>query len=155
MDSKSREAFRTLRGFVAGEANEELLYFHLSATLRIHGDGVPFDEISRLLGVEPTHSHRKGEQRRQDSVPYREDAWHLRAPLSETEPLQLHLDALWQIVEPQVAYLKALKEQFWVDVFCGYRSNCDIAGFEISHQCLRLFTALEIPFGVSVIVTPD
>ena len=38
------------------------------------------------------------------------------------------------------------------DVFCGYRSNCDHAGFEVSHQCLELFRSLEVPFGVSVIV---
>jgi hypothetical protein len=42
--------------------------------------------------------------------------------------------------------------RFKVDVFCGYRSNCDHAGFEVSHKCLELFVALEVPFGLSVIV---
>jgi len=44
-----------------------------------------------------------------------------------------------------VEYLKALKQR-------GYRSNSDTAVFEVSHKCLRLFTALEVPFGVSVII---
>ena len=48
--------------------------------------------------------------------------------------------------------LNALKHRFKVDVFCAYRSNCDHAGFEVSHKCLELFTALEVPFGASVIV---
>lgn len=40
-----------------------------------------------------------------------------------------------------------------VDVFCGYRSNCDMAGFDVDYKCLELFTALEVPFSVSVIIT--
>ena len=55
-------------------------------------------------------------------------------------------------MRPEVDYLKSLKQRFKVDVFCGYRSNCDHAGFEVSHKCLELFTALEVPFGVSVII---
>ena len=62
-------------------------------------------------------------------------------------------ELLWQVVKPNLDFLKALKNRFKVDVFCGYRSNCDYAGFEVSHQCLELFTALEVPFGVSVIIT--
>ena len=63
-----------------------------------------------------------------------------------------HIEALWQIVRPEIDYLKALKQRFKVDVFCGYRSNCDHAGFEVSHKSLELFTELEVPFGVSAIV---
>ncbi len=59
---------------------------------------------------------------------------------------------LWQVVRPQIEYIKSLKQRFKVDVFCGYRSNCDTAGFQVSHTCLELFTAMEVPFGVSVIV---
>jgi hypothetical protein len=38
-----------------------------------------------------------------------------------------------------------------VDVFCGYRSNSQIAGFAVEHHALKLFLALEVPFGVSII----
>lgn len=72
--------------------------------------------------------------------------------LPETEALERHIEALWAVVRPYVEYLKALKQRFKVDVFCGYRSNCDTAGFEVSHKCLELFTALEVPFGVSVVI---
>lgn len=151
-ESEKHKMFRTLRGFLSGEESDEVNYFRFSATLRIHGDGVPFDEISRRLGVQPTNVHRKSEQRGSRSPAYRDDAWHFQPPLPETEPLERHIEALWQIVRPHVEYLKALKQRFKVDVFCGYRSNCDTAGFEVSHRCLQLFTALEVPFGVSVVV---
>jgi hypothetical protein len=151
--------FRTLRGFLNGEEPDEANYFCFSATLRIHGDNVPFEEVSERLGVQPTHVHRKGEHRpgeRRRAPPspgYRDDAWHYQASLPEPEPLERHIEALWHVVRPHTDYLKALKHRFKVDVFCGYRSNCDHAGFEVSHRCLELFTVLEVPFGVSVIVS--
>jgi hypothetical protein len=151
-DHDQPKTFRTLRGFLNGEEPDEANYFHFSATLRVHGNDVPFEEISQRLGVQPTHLHRKGEQRGPRSPGYRDDAWHFEPALPETEPLERHLEALWLVVRPAVDYLRGLKHRFKLDVFCGYRSNCDTAGFEVSHKCLELFTALEVPFGVSVIV---
>jgi hypothetical protein len=151
-DSDQPKMFRTLRGFLNGEEPDEKNYFRFSATLRIHGDDLPFDEITERLGVQPTRLHRNGDRRGPRSPGYRDDAWQFQPSLPETEPLERHIEALWRVVLPHVEYLKALKERFKVDVFCGYRSNCDHAGFQVSHRCLELFTALEVPFGVSVIV---
>jgi hypothetical protein len=151
-DSDEPRMFRTLRGFLHGEEPDEANYFCFSASLRIFGEDVPFEEIGQRLGVRPTHFHRKGERRGPRSPGYREDAWTFQPLLPETEPLERHIEALWQVVRPHVEYLKALKQRFTVDVFCGYRSNCDHAGFAVSHRCLELFTALEVPFGVSVII---
>ena len=151
-DKNEPKMFRTLRGFLNGEEPDEANYFRFSATLRIHGDDIPFEEISQRLGVQPTHLHRKGERRGPRSPGYRDDAWHFEPSLPETEPLERHIEELWHVVRPAVDYLKSLKQRFIVNVFCGYRSNCDTAGFEVSHKCLELFMALEVPFGVSVIV---
>lgn len=145
--------FRTLKGFPKGEEPDAESYFHFSATLRIHGENVPFDEISNRLGVHPTHVHRKGDRRSKSYEGYSDDAWHFAPSLSKTEPLEKHIEALWQVVKPEAAYIRALKQKFKVDVFCGYRSNSDTAGFEVSHKCLELFTTLEVSFGVSVIIT--
>jgi hypothetical protein len=151
-DADEPKLFRTLRGFLKGEEPNEENYFRFSATLRIYGDNVPFEEISQRLGVQPTHFHRKGERRGPRSPEFRDDAWHYEPPLPDTDPLEDHIDALWQVVRPAVDFLKTLKERFRIDVFCGYRSNCDTAGFQVSHKCLELFTTLEVPFGVSVVI---
>ncbi len=150
--SDNPEFFRTLRGFLAGEEPDEPNYFCFSASLRIHGVGVPFEEITRTIGVEPTHQHKKGERIGRGDAVYRDDAWHLESQLPDDEPLERHILEIWQVVRNHVDYLKGLKKQFKVDLFCGYRSNCDTAGFEVSHECLEIFIALEIPFGVSVII---
>ena len=77
------------------------------------------------------------------------------APVEEESPLEEHILALWEAVRPHIDYLKSLKRTLNVDVFCGYRSNSQTAGFQVGHECLELFTRLEVPFGVSVIVIPD
>jgi Domain of unknown function (DUF4279) len=128
-------------------------YFHFGATLRIFGDIGDLDAVTAQLGVAPTHTHRRGERRRPTSaICYEHDMWSYSAPVPEDRPLQVHLEALWRVVRPHVPYLKRLKERMTVDVFCGYRSNSHSAGFEVDHRALVIFTELEVPFGVSVVI---
>jgi hypothetical protein len=152
-DHSNPKVFRTLKGAMSGEeAADQPTYCAFMASLRIHGDTLPFDEISGRLGVRPTMMHRRGERRSSKSSVYLDDAWHFQPDLPESAPLEQHINALWQIVKPHVEYLKSLKQRFKVDVFCGYRSNCDHAGIEVPHTSLELFTALEVPFGLSIII---
>lgn len=148
-------AYRTLQGALRGHESDEPIYFAYKASLRIHGEGVPLDELTARLGVTPTTARRAGERRRPTSVAYRDDAWQYSPPLPEEAPLAEHIDALWRVVEPHVEYLRLLKQRFRVDVFCGYRSNCDHAGVEVPASSLALFTALDVPFGLSIIVLTD
>src|ERR1700736_360983 len=84
---------------------------------------------------------------------YRQDMWSYSPPVEKSEPLHRHIDALWLKLKPHKLYLLGLKKSLNVDVFVGYRSNCDNAGIEVPHTSLEIFTELEIPFGVSIIVT--
>ena len=133
--------------------NEAPVIRRFSATLRISGDGLDTDEISRTLGLTPTHAHRKGEQRKPHSKTWPKDAWHYKAPVDSERPLDEHIMAIWNAIRPHVPYLRDLKRKFKVDFFCGYRSNSSTAGFEVDYRCLGLFAELEMPFGVSVIIS--
>jgi hypothetical protein len=42
------------------EVSEPVYFFRFSARLRIFGDGLDFEEISRTLGLTPTHTHQTG-----------------------------------------------------------------------------------------------
>jgi hypothetical protein len=152
-DQPSRRAFRTLRGFIRREEPDETTYFAYCASLRIHGQNLPFEVITARLGLNPTHSHRKGERRGPNSPGYRDDAWHFQPALPKDAPLAQHIEVLWAALKPQVNYLKSLKLEYAVDVFCGYRTNHDHAGIEVPHTALEMFTALEVPFGISIITT--
>jgi hypothetical protein len=146
------EAFRTLRGFVQGSEPDEPTYFGYSATLRIFGESLNFDEINRTLGLSPTSSHRKGDRKGPHSPPSKHDMWMLSPDLPEERPLAEHIDALWAAIRHAEAYLRQLKSIATVDVFLGYRSNVDTAGVEIPHASLDMFVRLEIPVGLSIII---
>jgi hypothetical protein len=146
------ERFRTLRGFLRGDEPNEETYFAYSATLRIFGDIPDLDEITRHLGVGPTSAHRKGDRRVPVSPPYKHDMWSYMVPVNRTEPLHVHIDALWSTFRDRKQYLLQLKRDLKVDVFLGYRSNCDNAGVEVRHESLEIFTELQVPFGLSIIV---
>ena len=138
---------------IAKLEEETEYWFKYSARLRIFGDIGDLDAITAELGVRATHSHRRGEKRLPTSIVcYEHDMWSFTAPVPEERPLDVHLEVLWRVVRPHVAYLKGLKERLTVDVFCGNRTNCGSAGFEVDHRALVIFTELEVPFGVSVFI---
>ncbi len=151
--SSMEKRFRSLRGFLRGSEREEETYFSYSATLRIFGDIADMEQISKGLGLAPTDSHRKGERRERRTAPYRHDMWSYSPAVEKSDPLHKHIDALWRVLKPKKRYLLQLKKSLTVDVFLGYRTNCDTAGIEVPHTSLEMFTELEIPFGVSIIVT--
>jgi len=152
-EAGDNKSFRTLRGSLSGEEPHEANYFAYSASLRISGSIPDLDEITRRLGVTPTSAHRRGDRRKPNSQPYEHDMWSYTAPVKETEPLHVHIDTLWNTFRARKPYLLQLKHDLTVDVFLGYRSNCDHAGVEVPHQSLEMFRELQVPFGLSIIVT--
>jgi Domain of unknown function (DUF4279) len=130
---------------------DEPVFRRFRASLRISGDGLGMDEISRTLGLTPTHTHRKGEPHGNGSRS--QSIWIFEPAIDRTRPLDEHIMALWNAIRPHIPYLRELKQKFHVDIFCGYRSNSDNAGFEVDYRCLGSFAELEIPFGVSVIIS--
>jgi hypothetical protein len=131
---------------------EEGIYFAYSATLRIFGVIPELNDISIALSLQPTHSHRRGEGRSKHTALYPHDMWSYSPPVAKSEPLYMHIDALWHVLKPHKKYLLELKKSVTVDVFLGYRSNCDNAGVEVPYSSLEMFSELEIPFGLSVII---
>ena len=151
-ETADNEGFRTLRGFRGGEKPDEEIYFAFRASLRLFGAIPDLDEITKRLGVAPTSAHRRGDRRVPNSLPYKYDMWSYTAPVNENEPLHVHIDALWNTFRERKQYLLQLKPDLGVDVFLGYRSNCDYAGVEVPHQSLEMFRELQVPFGLSIIV---
>jgi len=147
------ETFKTLRGFLARQEQKDKLYFAYSATLRICGDRLNFDEITTRLGLQPKTLHRKGEKPDPRHAGFRDDMWAYSPSVEKTRPLGEHIDALWMDLKPHKRFLLGLKKSFEIDVFLGYRSNCDNAGIVVPYKSLEMFTELEIPFGVSIIIT--
>ena len=128
-------------------------YFAYSASLRIFGVIPDMDELTRRLGILPTTSHRKGDRRAPSTQPSQHDMWLYRVSVEEKAPLHVHIDELWNIFRQQREYLLELKKGLSVDIFLGYRTNCQTAGVELPYQSLEVFRELQIPFGLSIILT--
>ena len=133
------------------EPQDEKYFFAYSATLRVFGLIPDLDAISNTLRLKPTHMHRKGDRGR-ISTPYDHDMWSYTVSMDESEPLHKHIDALCEKLKPHKEYLLKLKKAATVDVFLGYRSDCETAGIEVPHASLEMFSELEIPFGLSIVV---
>jgi hypothetical protein len=130
-----------------------MTYYAHSAALRVMDAPGLHDEITRKTGIEPSHSHKKGEVRTPKGT-WENSIWMLESPLGWKEEMSAHLNWLWQQVAPHVAYLKDLKASgVKLDVFCGFRTDTDTGGFSIQPGALAIITELEIPIEVSVIVT--
>lgn len=143
--------FQTLRGFFNGKENDEEIYFAYSASLRIFGNDLNLDAVTKELGVEPAISYKKGDTNGRKSA-YAHDAWIYESQPAEDAHIDKHINDLWITFRDKIEYIKSLKEKFQVDIFLGYRSNCDHAGIEIANGSLKIFNALEIPLGLSIIV---
>jgi hypothetical protein len=147
-----KQEFRTLKGFLTGSEPDEENYFSYSASLRIFGNIGDLNDITNNLGCEPTSFYCKGDRKGPDSPPFKHDMWSYTAPIDEKEPFERHIDGLWRKLKPHKAYLLLLKKSLSVDVFLGYRTNCETAGIMVPYKSLEMFNALKIPFGISIIV---
>jgi hypothetical protein len=147
-----KETSRIDNGLPVGEESEEKPRFAYSAALRIFGDIPDLEDISAHLGLQPTYTHRKHDKPRPTSKEFGHDMWLYSPSLHKSEPLEKHIEALWEKLRPHKDYLLGLKKSLTVDVFLGYRSNCDHAGVEVPHTALEIFTELKVPFGLSIIV---
>ena len=134
--------------------DEEPIYFNHSAPLRIFGDIADLDGISASLGLSPTHTHRAGDKTSlsKHAKAYENDMWTFSPDVPKDAAIENHIDTLWRHIESNREYLLELKKTLTVDVFIGYRSNCDNAGIDIPHESLAMFSDLEIPLRLSIIV---
>lgn len=138
------------------EITEEDLYFNFSASIRIFGENLNFKKITDNLQIAPSHSHKKGDIKKRNGKiigkPYEQDMWLYKSPVNETEPLDIHLQTLWSKLKPNKYKIIEMKKKYNINIFCGYRSNCDNAGFDVSYESLTIFCELETAFSMSVII---
>jgi hypothetical protein len=115
----------------------------------IAGLDLNIDEISRNLGVDPTHSHRIGEIGMLGKS-YPHNMWQLDSPLTAAEPDE-HLKWLDHKLRPNYDFIRSLKDHAQVYVYCGFNCESDQCGFSLSPQALTLLTELGIPLEVHVL----
>ena len=135
---------------------EDDTYFAFSASLRIFGDIPNLEEITSLLGVEPTYRHQKGYRRSPRSQPMPHDMWIFEVPVEEA------LVASGAVVAiAGVARLPAHRADAVVAAAAGavaqaglvLATGAALVGDRAGAAAVGRLRALEAPLNVSVIIT--
>lgn len=110
------------------------------ATLRIMGDELVPEEISRLLGAEPTSGHEKGHQAPSGpsgrTVTRRSGLWSLSAEETKPENLDCQVSELLGLVTSDLSVWSSIAARFRVDLFCGWFMGSENEGVEISPETM-------------------
>lgn len=110
------------------------------ATLRIMGDELFPEEISRLLGAVPTSAYAKGHQFRSEAseriVTRKSGIWRLMAKQTQPEDLDGQVAELLGQVTSNLSVWGNLTARFRVDLFCGWFMGSANEGVQISSETL-------------------
>jgi len=120
------------------------------ASIRIFGEGLDFEAVSRGIGFPPSGSHRKGDR---DLIgrAFDKDMWRLDSPLSPTEPLDAHLKVLRTMLSPRNDFLRSIKEFYEVSSYVGLTITGNAGQFSVSAESLRLWVELAISMELGIV----
>ncbi len=91
------------------------------ASFRLVGDNLDPDRVTDLMGINPTDAKAKGASPPgHPEIRYPTGVWRKVSPISHLEPLEAHLNALLDLLEPRVASVRQLQaEGCEAEFFCG------------------------------------
>jgi len=125
-----------------------------AATLRISGDDLLADEITRLLGASPTHAQTKGDKivgKTTGNVRIaRFGMWRLQAPKCEPEDLEWQISFIFDQLTNDLAVWESFASRYKMDLFCGLFMECTNEGMEISPESLFVLASRGIKIGLDV-----
>ena len=119
------------------------------ATLRIIGDDLDPDEVTRLLGAEPTAQSRKGEPNR-SGYPAQRGIWRLNATEQVPGDLNTQIDELLAKVTPDLSVWADLTLKFRCDIFCGLFIQDGNEGEQLEPRTLAMLGSRGLQLGLDI-----
>lgn len=115
---------------------------HESLTsLRIVGDSLDPDEITRLLGCQPTFSGKKGEIRvaKQSGreTKHRSGSWMCKAEIATPGDLNGQANEILGKLTQDLEVWRSLSAKYKIDLFCGLMMKESNEGLSLSSNTLR------------------
>jgi hypothetical protein len=128
------------------------------ATLRIMGDSLVPDDVTRVLGAAPSASQIKGEELHGKDGRVRTakfGAWRLHA--SETSPgdLDAQVAEILSKLSSDLRVWSELSDKFDVDLFCGWFMEKENEGLGVSAQTLRSLGERGIELSLDIYAGDD
>jgi hypothetical protein len=120
--------------------------------LRITGDSLDPDAISRLLGCSPTLGHVKGQIEPGKGKPIVREtgAWQLDAAGQQPGNLDAHVAELFRRVKNDLSAWATLSGEYKIDLFCVYFMSEADEGVETSAETLKILGDRGIKLGLRI-----
>jgi hypothetical protein len=124
----------------------------VEVSVRIAGETLEPDRITRMLGVRPTFAARKGEiiQRGTRTVTQRIGIWSYALPASREWVLGDAIRTLLEQLPADPALWEALASEFATDVFCGLFLSSMNRGTELPVETLALLAERQLKLGLDI-----
>ncbi len=107
------------------------------AALRVIGDELTPDEVTRVLGAEPTYAHTKGEvlQRPKGRIA-KLGMWRLEVPPSEPSEFNAQVALLLSQLNQDTQVWRELSAKYEISLFCGWFMRESNEGEDLSPTTL-------------------
>jgi hypothetical protein len=125
--------------------------------LRVAGDDLDPQEVTRLLGAEPTSCARKGETRRSASgreTAARTGIWLLSVEPPSPGDLNAQVRALLARVTGDLSVWRDLSRRHRCDVFCGLFLRDGNEGAELAPETLTMLGERGLALGLDIYGPP-
>jgi hypothetical protein len=122
------------------------------APLRIFGDTLDPDNISKILGRPPTKCSVKGQIRSSGSRNsiHKTGSWLLEAPAQEPANLDAQISDLFAGITTDLGVWANLSKACDIDLFCGFFMSSTDEGMEISSATLKILGDRGIKLGFCI-----
>ena len=110
------------------------------ASLRIMGDDLVPEHVTRLLGAQPDLARTKGQRWQTPKgreMVARTGQWHLTAAPQEPADVDAQIAGLLEQCSSDLAVWQALSARFDIDLFCGFFMAEDNEGVSLSPASLQ------------------
>jgi hypothetical protein len=137
--------------WVAGGSIDEC-----SVSLRFFGEDLDPDELTQILGVEPSSAYRKGDifRGKQYDRIYEIGSWRLRGKRSEIH-LEEQINQLLDKLPSDLEVWHGLTSRFQADLFCGLWMKRWNRGLDFEAATLQRMTERGLSIGLDIYVDYD
>jgi ribosomal protein L19 len=117
---------------------------HSIVTLRLYGDDLVPEEITRLLGARPTNACMKGEGKQRVGIKVGDERiaktgmWRLCASDREPEDIDGQIREIFSQISGDVAVWQDLTKKYRVNLFCGLFMTQTNDGLSISPESMAI-----------------
>jgi hypothetical protein len=130
-----------------------------AVTLRIIGDDLVPEEITKLLGIAPTHARKKGEKwagpKTGRVIIAKFGTWQLRAADHEPENVDAQIQEILSQTTGDLAVWRSITEKQRVDLFCSLFMAETNEGLAISPRSLTALTERGIELSLDIYAPTD